>query len=177
MLTHPAATWLLPVLEVALPKYIDITDRRFGRLVVMALHSKSSRSPFWLCQCDCGNQIIVNGAQLRRGHTRSCKCLHRETHSKHGQHRTGAYNSWINMRQRCTNPNNPGYHWWGGRGITICERWQIFENFFADMGPKPPGYTIERINNDGNYEPSNCIWIPNSDQWKNTRQPHSLDRR
>lgn len=158
-----------------MPALHDITGLRFGRLVVVAFYSKSWRSPFWLCQCDCGNQVVVNAASLKRGHTRSCKCLNLEAHTKHGQStrvrgRSGAYVSWIMMLQRCTNPNSPDFKAYGGRGISVCPRWRSFDNFFADLGPRPPRWSIERLDVDGNYEPGNCKWIPMNDQWKNQRK-------
>jgi hypothetical protein len=90
--------------------------------------------------------------------------------------RSGAKSSWDAMKQRCTNPKDVGFVIYGGRGITICERWLNFEAFFADMGPRPPGYSIERIDNNGNYEPANCKWIPKGDQHKNRRPRKSFFR-
>lgn len=85
--------------------------------------------------------------------------------------KTAEYGAWIAMRQRCKNPNYSGYHKYGGRGISVCERWDSFKNFFEDMGPKPtPEHQIERLNNDGNYEPSNCVWKTRSEQARNTRR-------
>lgn len=160
-----------------MPAFKDITGQRFGRWTVIALHAKPSRikpthNSLWLCVCDCGNKSIVDSTFLRLGKSQSCGCLKTERHTKHGHagsHPTATYHSWTGMWQRCTNPDNPGYSNWGGRGIKVCERWRSFENFLADMGTKPSGYTIERIDNDGNYEPGNCTWIPKSEQWKNKR--------
>lgn len=160
-----------------MPTPKDLTGQRFGRLVVVSLYSKTQwrerpiRNRQWLCQCDCGNQTIVDRTALGAGTTKSCGCLKLE--GKHGQttngRTTGTYRSWLSMIQRCTNPNYPRWKDYGGRGIQVCERWFTAANFIADMGPRPDGWSIERINNDGNYEPKNCKWIPRPDQAKNRR--------
>lgn len=158
---------------------IDITGQRFGRLTVIQLHSAATRSPRrntrWWCQCECGATVIAFGVNLKSGNTESCGCLRKEKLHKHGHARPRhpTYGSWNNMLQRCTNPNDKRYKNYGGRGITVCERWHSFENFLADMGLMPEGYSIERINNDGNYEPANCTWIPRPEQGKNMRRPLS----
>jgi hypothetical protein len=96
----------------------------------------------------------------------------------HGQTYSPEWNSWFSMRQRCQNPNHKGYKYWGGRGITICERWQTFENFLEDMGPRPDGTTIDRIDNDGNYEPDNCRWADALTQGKSKRpRPKGITNR
>lgn len=126
-----------------MPKFKDIIGQRFGRLTVIALHHKATRSPkrqtYWRCRCDCGTEVVVFSGHLGDGHTQSCGCLALETRTKHGQSpkyrvKPGVYNSWHSMLQRCTNPNAEGYEYYGGRGITVCERWYVFANFFADMG-------------------------------------------
>ena len=162
-----------------MPEFDDIIGLRFGRWVVIGFHAKPSRikpthNSLWLCQCDCGNQSVVDSTNLKLGKSKSCGCLKLERQTKHGHASkrrgvTATFRSWTNMWQRCTNQKNPGYDNWGGRGISICDRWQSFENFLTDMGPMPLRHTIERINNDGNYEPSNCCWLPKSEQWKNKR--------
>jgi hypothetical protein len=118
--------------------------------------------------------MVAYISHLLNGATKSCGCLNHENRQKPRRHglswKIPEYRSWINMRQRCLNKNNPRYKDYGGRGIKICKRWSSFENFLADMGQMPgPGYSIERINNDGDYEPDNCIWLPRRDQWKNKR--------
>jgi hypothetical protein len=128
----------------------------------------------WLCQCDCGNEITLSSNPLQRGNTKSCGCLKPESignaHRTHGMRNTPEYDVWAGMRQRCTNPNHVGYANYGGRGITVCKRWDIFENFIADMGQRPnSNYTIDRIDNNGNYEPGNCQWLKSGDQQKNKR--------
>jgi hypothetical protein len=126
-----------------------------------------------LCLCDCGNQKVISLDSLRTNHTISCGCVNKEINSKlkttHGLYKTEGYYSWYNMKQRCTNPNRKCYKDYGGRGIKVCDRWDSFENFIKDMGERPKGYSIDRINSDGNYEPSNCRWADRDTQIKNRK--------
>jgi hypothetical protein len=164
-------------MEVAMPALIDITDYRFERLVVLNRHTTNSadRKPLWRCQCDCGTKVIVGGSSLKSGNTRSCGCLHKEGNATTHGHTKGykdspTYNTWANMMTRCYNPKANNWDNYGGRGITVCERWHLFETFLEDVGERPEGKTIDRYpNNDGNYEPGNVRWATRSEQNQNKR--------
>jgi hypothetical protein len=155
---------------------------RFGRYIVIERHGQDKgRSATWLCRCDCGTAKVVGGYSLRSGRTVSCGCYGKERvaaamarRMTHGATDTPAYKSWGSMIQRCTNPNNPKFNRYGGRGITVCRRWLKFENFFADMGQRKRGHTLERKNVNGNYEPGNCVWIPAVDQAVNRTNNRSV---
>lgn len=158
---------------------IDETGNRYGRLVVLKRAGYRERNATWHCKCDCGNHCVTTGTKLRLGRKRSCGCLIRDTVTTHGLTNTPEYHAWTIMKQRCTNPNNANYPRWGGRGISVCARWLTsFENFYADMGPRPdPDRSLDRRDNDGDYTPENCRWATRSQQGQNKRNNVLLTHR
>lgn len=171
-------------------RFKDLSGIKFGRLtcIEVAGRDDKSRCVLWKCQCECGNQTLVRSNSLLMGNTKSCGCLQRSIASdestkrtKHGLTRrgkrtSGVYKSWAHMKQRCLNKENSSYLDYGGRGITICDAWMNFENFYkwAMKNGYKEGLTIERIDVNGNHEPSNCKWIPKSEQPSNRRSNHYI---
>jgi hypothetical protein len=150
----------------------------FGRLTVIAeLADRDSHgNRLFRCRCSCGNERVLRASPLRKGRVLSCGCLNREKINKacttHGKYKTPTWYSWQSMLSRCRSPKSPGYKYYGGRGIAVCDRWLKFENFFADMGERPDGLTLDRYpDNDGNYEPGNCRWATPLEQIHNRRAP------
>lgn len=154
-------------------KKVDLTGRTYGRLKVLYELSEGYDRKYH-CLCECGNTTDVLAGNLRR-QTKSCGCLRlervKEVATLHGMTRSRTHNSYTNMKGRCLNPNHDAYKNYGGRGITICERWlHSFENFLADMGERPENKSLDRKEVNGNYEPSNCRWATRKEQANNTRR-------
>lgn len=152
----------------------DRIGLRYGRLVITESIYIRGLGTGWKCLCDCGVAMYASGSNLDAGNTQSCGCLFKETHTTHGKTKSRVYSIWKGMLRRCQRPNAPEYKNYGGRGITVCERWQKFEMFFEDMGDPPDGKWIDRIDNNGNYEPGNCQWRSPQDQLNNRRNNRVL---
>lgn len=146
---------------------------RFGRLEIIGTAPRKGGQPYVLCRCDCGREKEIALSSLRTGSTTSCGCYRDEVSRArsvtHGKSETVAYNTWVSMRQRCLNPNNPAYPSYGGRGISISPEWDTFEGFLDDMGEPPSGKSLDRIDNSKGYGPSNCRWATRIEQNRNTR--------
>jgi hypothetical protein len=153
-----------------MPRFKDISKKQFGRLVAIEYSGRSS----WRCMCDCGAVTTVATSNLTSGNTTSCGCALRESRFSHGMSKHRMHSVWRSMRARCNNPNDPSYRNYGGRGVRVCERWADFASFIADMGMRPSGYDIDRIDNDGNYEPGNCRWVTREVNLNNTRNNRNV---
>jgi hypothetical protein len=154
---------------------LDLTGQRYGQLVVLEFVGRlDNYAATWRVRCDCGNERVVLQGNLRQGRTRSCGCGIGKN-AKHGhnrrQQRTPEYNAWTNMKSRCLNPRHPHYKYYGGRGITVQPEWlESFEAFLRDVGNRPgPGYSLDRVDVDGNYEPGNVRWATALQQRHNRR--------
>ena len=160
-----------------MPAPVDITGQTYGRLTAIGQTDKrdSVGSVVWMCECSCGAMHQASSRMLRSGQVRSCGCAHDEycqsgaARRRHAKARTPIYAIWNSMKQRCLNPSSHAYADYGGRGIKVCDRWMTFDNFYADMGDRPGDLTLDRINNDGDYEPGNVRWATRSQQAFNRR--------
>lgn len=156
-------------------KIIDLTGKTYGNITVINFDSKRGKHRYWFCRCRCGNEWVVSGEALRR--QKACrKC---GMHKTHGMAASREYKCWMGMIQRCTNKNTPFFKWYGGRGISVCERWRSsFIDFFADMGESPTKkHSLGRIDNDGNYEPGNVEWQDMRTQSLNKRSNHYIEHK
>lgn len=165
--------------ELGKRSFINLQGKRFGKLVAIKPNGKTKANKIlWLCKCDCGKETTKEGRNLRGGLTKSCGCLAKITaivvHTKHGARSRikgrPEYQIWASMKDRCGNWSSQSWKDYGGRGIKVCRRWRTsFVNFLSDMGAKPKGFSIHRKDNDGNYDPGNCVWASPKEQASNRR--------
>lgn len=160
--------------EARTTRPLDLTDQRYGRLLVCRKAANVGKSTAWTCRCDCGSEVVVVTNNLRRGTAKSCGCLRRDRcvarSTKHGKAGSSLYMIWAEMVARCSRPTHKRWGDYGGRGIGVCDTWKrSFEAFSIDMGLRPPGHSIERIDNTRGYEPGNCAWVTRVAQANNKR--------
>jgi hypothetical protein len=158
----------------------DLTGQKFNRLTAVKRveNSPTQHQARWLFKCDCGSEVVAFGYNVTTERQKSCGCLLRDhpPRLRHGMSNSRAFHSWSSLRQRCLNENCKSYKGYGARGITVCERWNTFENFLADMGEPPAGHSIERKDNNGPYDPGNCVWATATTQVRNRRTSTMVTR-
>lgn len=147
---------------------------KHNRLTLIRYSHKRNSHKYWLAVCDCGVSKAVDVYNVRTGLVKSCGCLAIESHVKHHSYKSRIYKIWHGMKQRCLNPNNPRWMSYGGRGIKICKEWMVFDNFLKDMGFPPDDKTLDRLDNDDHYRPSNCRWATRIEQQNNMRSNHLI---
>lgn len=171
-----------------MPKFTDLTGNKYGRLSVTKKVDGGNKCVLWECICDCGNRAIVRSSSMTSGRTRSCGCLARESSAQngrdnvgkkkdrhgHARRNTSTYGIWRGMKQRCLNKLAGEYPNYGGRGIKVCDRWLKFDNFLADMGVRPAGHHLDRLDNNGHYEPNNCAWVTPKQNQRHTRKSRMI---
>lgn len=156
---------------------IDRIGQKYGRLTVVGRGENYRGNASWVCRCECGSskRVVALGNDLQRGKVKSCGCWNAEKIVRHGQSYSPVYRVWLQMLQRCENSKDAAFIHYGARGISVCPAWHDFVSFMTDMGTRPKGYTIDRIDNDGNYEPGNCRWATTKQQLNNTRRNRMIE--
>ena len=165
-------------------KRLDMSGMVFGRLTATGIAPKDmwrNHNAHWICKCECGNEKIINGNDLRSGNVNSCGCLRKEKFGSrfktHGYSSHPLYGIWVGIIHRCENPNMPNFKKYGALGIKVCDRWKSFEHFVSDIGPRPSAnHSIDRVNPHGNYEPSNCRWATSREQALNKKRVTAIYR-